>query len=104
MDKKQLYTALSRTTKSEYMQLSNKKLKQKYVNPPFVNMETINSYFIDDYQMDKYTRLHSEIISDKVYIGSSIRNLREGLTEHMTDKKSPIRSRLLGAFISHISP
>lgn len=39
MDKKQLYTALSRTTNLEYIQLSNKKLKQKYENHPFINME-----------------------------------------------------------------
>lgn len=49
MDKKQSYTALSRTTNLEYIQLSNKKPKYKHENPPFMNMESTNSYFNDDY-------------------------------------------------------
>ena len=32
MDKKQLYTALSRTTKLEYIHLNNKEVNNKYVN------------------------------------------------------------------------
>ena len=89
MDKKQLYTALSRTTNLEYTQLSNKKLKHKYENPPFIDMETINSYFNDDYhngQIYEITFQHN----DKIYVGGSIRNLQDQLKEHMTDSKSPI--------------
>ena len=89
MYKKQLYTALSRTTNLEYIQLSNKKLKHKYENPTFINMETINSYFNDDYhngQTYEITFQHN----DKIYVGGSIRNLQDRLKEHMTDTKSPI--------------
>ena len=89
MGKKQLYTALSRTTNLEYIQLSNKKLKHKYEHPPFINIETINSYFNDDYhngQIYEITFQHN----DKMYVGGSIRNLQDWLKELMTDIKSPI--------------
>lgn len=49
MDKKQLYTALSRTTNRVYLS-QQKKLKQKYANAPYINMETVNSYFNDNYK------------------------------------------------------
>lgn len=86
---KQLYTALSRTIKLEYIQLRNKKLRNKYQNPPFYNMETINSYFNDDDnkgQIYKITFKHN----DKLYIGSSMRNLQERLNEHVATKSSPV--------------
>ena len=89
MDKKKLYTALSRTTKLGYIQLSNKKLKQKYENPPFVNMETINSYFNDYYHNGQIFEIAFQN-NDKIYIGSSIRNLQERLKEHMTTNSSAV--------------
>lgn len=87
MDKKQLYTSLSRTTNLEYIQLSNKKLKYKYENPPFMNMESIDSYFHDDYhngQIYEITFQHK----DKIYVGGSLRKLQSRLQEHTTDTKS----------------
>ena len=50
---------------------------------------TVNSYFNDDYhngQIYKITFKHN----DKLYIGSSIRNLQERLNEHVTTKSSAI--------------
>ena len=50
---------------------------------------TVNSYFNDDYhngQIYKITFEHN----NKLYIGSSIRNLQERLNEHVTTKSSAI--------------
>ena len=87
MDKKQLYTALSRTTKLDHIHLT--KLNEMYANnkPPQIVM--VNSYFNDDYhngQIYKITFEHN----NKLYIGSSIRNLQERLNEHVTTKSSAI--------------
>ena len=89
MDKKQLYTALSRTTELNHVHLDTKKLNSKYKirMPPLC--VTVNSYFNDDYhngQIYKITFKHN----DKLYIGSSIRNLQERLNEHVTTKSSAI--------------
>ena len=89
MDKKQLYTALSRTTELNHVHLDTTKLNPKYkirMPPHFV---TVNSYFNDDYhngQIYKITFEHN----NKLYIGSSIRNLQERLNEHVTTKSSAI--------------
>ena len=89
MDKKQLYTALSRTTEVNHIHLDTIKLnpKSKIRMPP--RCVTVNSYFNDDHhneQVYKITFKHN----DKLYIGSSIRNLQERLNEHMTTKSSAI--------------
>ena len=50
---------------------------------------TVNSYLNDDYhngQIYKITFKHN----DKLYIGSSTRNLQERLNEHVTTKSSAI--------------
>ena len=89
MDKKQLYTALSRTTELNHVHLDTTKLNPKYkirMPPHYV---TVNSYFNDDYhngQIYKITFKHN----NKLYIGSSIRNLQEQLNEHVTTKSSAI--------------
>ena len=89
MDKKQLYTALSRTTELNHIHLDTTKLNPKYKirMPPLC--VTVNSYFNDDYhngQIYKITFRHN----DKLYIASSIRNLQERLNEHVTTKSSAI--------------
>ena len=89
MDKKQPYTALSRTTKLEYIHLNNKKLKIKYTKSPYIKMETVNSYFNDDYNSGQIYHIIFEH-NDKVYVACSIRNLQTRLQEHITDKKSPV--------------
>ena len=89
MDKKQLYTALSRTTELNHIHLGTTKLNPKYeirMPPHYV---TVNSYFNDDYhngQIYKITFKHN----DELYIGSSIRNPQERLNEHVTTKSSTI--------------
>ena len=89
MDKKQLYPALSRTTELNHAHLDTTKLNSKYKirMPPLC--VTVNSYFNDDYhngQIYKFTFKHN----DKLYIGSSIRNLQERLNEHVTTKSRAI--------------
>ena len=84
MDKKQLYTALSRTTELNHVHLDTTKLnpKHKIRMPPLC--VAVNSYF--NGEIYKITFKHK----DKLYIGSSIRNLQERLNEHMTTKSSAI--------------
>ena len=87
MDKKQLYTALSRTTKLDHIHLT--KLNDKYENNKPYQSVMVNSYFNDDYhngQIYKITFEHNNTL----YIGSSIRNLQERLNEHVTTKSSAI--------------
>ena len=89
MDRKQIYTALSRTTELNHVHLDTTKLNPKYKirMPPLC--VTVNSYFNDDYhngQIYKITFKHN----DKLYIGSSIRTLQERLNEHATTKSSAI--------------
>ena len=87
MDKKQLYTALSRTTKLDHIHLT--KLNDKYENNKPYQSVMVNSYFNDDYhngQIYKITFVHN----NKSYICSSIRNLQERLNEHVTTKSSAI--------------
>ena len=89
IDKKQLYTALSRTTKLDHIHLDTRKLKEKYEITIPHDYVIVNSYFNDDYhngQIYKITFEHN----NKLYIGSSIRNLQERLNEHVTTKSSAI--------------
>lgn len=53
MDKKQLYTALSRTTKLEYIHLNNKEINNKYFNRRKPTLEIINSKFNNLYKNGK---------------------------------------------------
>ena len=49
----------------------------------------MNSYFNDDYHYGKIYKIRYEY-NDKLYVGSSIRNLQERLQEHLTTKSSPV--------------
>ena len=89
MDKKQLYTVLSRTTELNHTHLDTTKLNPEYKIRMPPRRVTVNSYFNDDYhngQIYKITFEHN----DKLYIGRSIRNLREQLNEHVATKSSPV--------------
>ena len=89
MDKKQLYTALSRTTELNHIHLDTAKLNPEYKISMPPCCVTVNSYFNDDYhngQIYKITFKHN----DKLYIGSSMRNLKERRSELMTTKSSPV--------------
>ena len=64
-------------------------MNDKYENNKPYQSVRVNSYFNDDYhngQIYKITFEHN----DKLYIGSSIRNLQERLNEHVTTKSSAI--------------
>ena len=89
MDKKQLYTALSRTTELNHIHLDTAKLNPEYKISMSPCCVTVNSYFNDDYhngQIYKITFKHN----DKLYIASSMRNLKERRNELMTTKSSPV--------------
>lgn len=53
IDKKQLYTALSRTTKFEYIHLNTSALNRVYAIRKQPNMEIVNSYYNSDYNNGK---------------------------------------------------
>lgn len=59
MDKKQLYTALSRTTKLENIHLNFKELNKVYKERMQPNLELVNSRFNGLFKMVKYTKYHS---------------------------------------------
>lgn len=60
MDKKQLYTALSRTTKFEYIHLNTSALNHVYEIRKQPNMEIVNSYFNSDYNNRKIYMMEFE--------------------------------------------
>ena len=89
MDKKQLYTALSRTTKLDHIHLDTSKLKKEYEITMPDDYVIGNSYFNDDYHNGQIHKITFEY-NNKLYIGSSNRNLQERLNEHVTTKSSAI--------------
>ena len=85
MDKKQLYTALSRTTKFEFLHLNFKELNKEYKirGSPDVELVNVkNSKYIDG-KIYKVT-----FNDDKIYIGSTCDDLDKRLKSHLTDKNS----------------
>ena len=88
MDKKQLYTALSRTTKLEFIHLKNRALNKIYEIRKQPNMEIVNSYFNNDYNNGKIYKMEFEKC-DKVYIGSTTTELKTRLMQRLTNNKSP---------------
>ena len=59
IDKKQLYTALSRTTKLEYIHLSNKLLNKRCIPRQQPHIEMLNNYFNSDYNDGKRLSLRN---------------------------------------------
>ena len=86
MDKKQLYTALSRTTKLEFIHLKNRALNKIYEIRKQPNMEIVNSYFNSDYNNGKIYKMEFEKC-DKVYIGSTTTELKTRLMQRLTNNK-----------------
>ena len=79
MDKKHFYTALSRTTKLEFIHLKNSALNKIYEIRKQPNMEIANSYFNSDYN------------NGKMYIGSTTTEHKTRLMQHLTNNnKSPV--------------
>ena len=87
MDREQMYTALSRTTKLEYIRID--KPARYYCKPKEYPSVVANSYFNDDYHNGQVYEISFELI-DKLYVRCSIRNLQQRLDEHINDKKSPV--------------
>ena len=87
MDRKQMYTALSRTTKLDYIRID--KPARYYCKPKEYPSVVVNSYFNDDYHNGQVYEISFELIN-KLYVGCSIRNLQQRLDEHINDKKSPV--------------
>ena len=88
MDKKQLYTAMSRTKKFEYIHINQKELNNKYLNRQQPILELTNS---------KFSSLHSEgkiykviFDDDYVYIGSSWEELETRYKWHLSNKNSQV--------------
>ena len=88
MDKKQLYTALTKTTKFEYIHLNNKKLNNKYFNRKKPKIELTNSKFNVLYKNGK---IYKATFSDKsVYIGSTCEDLQTRFNQHLVNNKSQV--------------
>ena len=89
MDVKELYTALSRTTKIEYIHLNPPQINRYYRERPQDQMIILNSYFNADYQNGKIYHVTFEK-NDKHYVGSTTRILEDRLDEHKLNPKSAI--------------
>ena len=89
MDKNQLYTCLSRTTKFEYIYLDNKFLNKKYVVREQPRLELMHSHFNSDFLYGKIYKVTFENC-DKVYVGSTCDKLEVRLQWHKTNKLSQV--------------
>ena len=88
MDKKQLYTALSRTTKFEYIHIFNRQLNNKYFVRKQPVLELINARFNSLYKNGK---IYKVTFSDKkVYIGSTCEELETRLKWHLSNNNSQV--------------
>ena len=88
MDKKQLYTALSRTTKLDYIHLNNKEVNNKYVNRRQPLLELMNTKFNSLYKNGKIYKVMFD--DGKVYVGSTCEELEIRLSWHLTNPKSQV--------------
>ena len=88
MEKKQLYTALSRTEKYEYIHLDNKSINPSYTPGSQPTLELLNSHFDSDYN-DKIYKITFDRC-DKLYIGSTTSDLESRLQQHVTTKNSAV--------------
>lgn len=89
MDKKQLFTALSRTTKYEYIHLDNQLLNNHYKPRPQPMLERVYSYYNCDYLFGKVYQITFEKC-DKVYVTSTTDDLDTRLQQHLTTKNSHV--------------
>ncbi len=88
MDKKQLYTSLSRTTKLDYIHVNNKELNNKYFNRRKPVLELVNSKFNSLY---KYGKIYKVRFDNKmIYVGSTCEELETRLKWHLSNKKSQV--------------
>ena len=88
MCKKQLYTALSRTTKLEYIHLNNKELNRRYIERKQPRLELTNSKFNSLYKNGK---IYKVTFSDnRIYVGSTCEELKTRFKWHMKNPKSQV--------------
>ena len=88
MDKKQLYTALSRTTKFEHVHVNNKEFNNKYFNRKKPVLELTNCKFNSLYKNGK---IYKVTFSDEcVYVDSTCEDLQTRLKYHLSNKKSQV--------------
>ena len=88
MNKKQLYTALSRTTKIEYIHLNNKEINNKYFNKRQPILELVNSKFNSLYKNGKIYQVTFD--NGLVYVGSTCEELETRLKWHLSNMKSQV--------------
>ena len=88
MDKKQLYTALSRTTKLDYIHLNNKEVNNKYFDRRQPVLELVNSKFNSLYKNGKIYKVTFD--NKMVYIGSTCEELETRLKWHLSNNKSQV--------------
>ena len=93
MDKKQLYTALSRTTKLRFIHLDNKELSRRYHVRKQSDEEIAKSPVDPKYNRGK---IYKVVFSNgEIYVGSTILELDERMKLHLADKKSIVYKKKL---------
>ena len=88
MDKKQLYTALSRTTKFDYIRINNKEISNKYFNRRQPVLELVNSKFNSLYKNGKIYKVTFD--NKMVYVGSTCEELETRFKWHLSNNKSQV--------------
>lgn len=88
MDKKQLYTALSRTTKLDYVHVNHKELHNRYINRKHPILELVNSRFNSLYKNGKIYK--GTFDNNMVYVGSTCEELETRLKWHLSNNKSQV--------------
>lgn len=88
MDKKQLYTARSRTKRLEFIHLNNKEVNNKYVKRRQPLIDRVNSRFNSLYQNGKIYKVTFD--DGKGYVGSTCENLEVIMAGHLTNNGSQV--------------
>ena len=87
MDKKQLYTALSRTTKLKHIHLANKELNKNYYIRKQPGVEQVNA----KNNLYRNGKIYEVTFCDeKIYVGSTCEELDSRLKAHLSDKNSQV--------------
>ena len=88
MDKKQLYTALSRTTNFDYIHINNKEINNKYFNKKQPVLELVNSRFNSLYKNGKIYKVSFD--NGLIHVGSTCEELETHLKWHLSNNKSQV--------------
>ena len=93
MDKKQLYTALSRTTKLDFIHLNNKDVKRRYHVKEQSKEEIAKTSSDLKYNSGKIYKI--EFSNGEIYVGHTCDDLGTRLKWHLADKKSIVYKKKL---------